>query len=366
MYCIKDPQHLLYQESVQSAFKDIYKCLKIDNTDADLLAEELEMFVGMVHSHRKQRGYVDNFSNCPLNFSDESVTQPIEGAQTPSSRFYPSASLTVHPSSSIPLCPKTFTPFPKLPPELRAKIWRSCAPERGRVIELNMSEDSIFPTKHPAQAVFHVNRESRRELLSVMGYETLMLKNSRHLRIEAWSRDAVINFTHEILFLNPPITEFTGRRYSDLEGNIPKMLLALKQAMKPDQLERIKTLAISVKKIREFEVKAAYRLPAFRGLETLILVLEKENGDGKKKIVFSKINGRTSLYDVPLWKMSSVLLQVAKNTFRLTQTGSYTSWNPPELVMCLKHTRDWNQERFVPEFTWKKVPLKEDPWRHHH
>ncbi|KAF5867824.1 uncharacterized protein Bfra_007021 [Botrytis fragariae] len=365
MDCIQDPQYLLYQESVHSAFQEIYKCLRIDNTDADLLAEELEMFVRMVHSHRKQRGYADDFSNCPLIFNDQFDTETIEGAQTPSSRSYPSTSLTVYPSSSFPLCPKTFTPFPRLPPELRQKIWRLCAPEHGRVIELNMSEDSIFPTKHPAHAVFHVNRESRKELLSVMGYETLILKNNRHLRIKAWSRDAVINFTHEVVFLNPPMSE-TIERYSDLEGNIPRMLLALKKAMKPGQLERIKTLAISVKSLREFEVKVAYRLPAFRGLETLICVLENEDGDGKMEIVLSKINGHTSLYDVPLWRMSSVLQQIAKTCFRLTQRGSYTSWNPPELVMCLKHTRDWNQERFIPEFAWKKVPLKEDPWKHHH
>ncbi|KAF7894269.1 hypothetical protein EAF00_007783 [Botryotinia globosa] len=365
MDCIEDPEHLLYQVSVHYAFKDIYRCLRIDNADSDLLAEELEMFVRMVHSHRKQRGYADDFSDCPLIFNDQVDTEPIEGVQTSSSRSYPSTSLTVHPSPSSPPCPKTFTLFPKLPPEARQNIWRLCAPEYGRVIELKISENSIFPTKHPAHAVFHVDRESRSHLLSIMGYETLMLKNDRHLRMKAWSRDAIINFKHEVLFLNPPMSGII-KGYSHVDGNIPRMLLALKQAMEPDQLERIKTLAISVKWIREFQVKAAYHLPAFRGLETLILVLEKADGDEKKEIVLSKINGHTSLYDVHLWKMSLVIQQIAKASFRHTRRGSYTSWNPPELVMCLKHTRDWNQEKFIPEFTWKKVPLKDDPWRHHH
>lgn len=293
-----------------------------------------------VHSHRKQRGYTNDFSNCPLIFNDQLDTEPIEGVQTPSSSSYPSTSLTVHPSPSFPLCPKTFTLFPKLPPETRQKNWCLCAPEHGRVIELNISKDSIFPTKHPAHAVFHVNRESRSHLLSVTGYETLMLKNNRDLRIKAWSRDAIINFTHEVLFLNPPMSGII-KGYSHVHGNIPRMLLALKQAMEPDQLERIKTLAISVKWIREFEVKAAHHLPAFRGLETLILVLEREDGDEKKEIFLSKINGHTSVYDVDVWKISLVIQQIAKTTFRRIQRGSYTSWNPPELIMCLKHTRDW-------------------------
>ncbi|TGO57175.1 hypothetical protein BCON_0068g00050 [Botryotinia convoluta] len=366
MDCIEDPQYLLYQKSVHSAFKDIYRCLRIDNADSNLLAEELEMFVRMIYSHRKQRGYADDFSKCPLIFNDQVDAEPIGNGQYPSPRSYSSTSHIVHPLSSIPLCPKTFTPFPRLPFELRQKIWRLCAPEHGRVIELNMSEDYIFPTKHPAHAVFHVNRESRNELLSVMGYETLMLKNNRSLRIKAWSRDAIINFTHEVLFLNPPRSETIEGHSSGLEADIPRMLLALKQAMKPDQLERIKTLAISIRRIREFTVEVTYHLPAFRGLETLILVLEKESGDGKKEIVLSKINGHTSLYDVALWRMSAVLQKIAKTAFCLAQRGSYTSWNMPELVMCLKHTRDWNQERFIPEFIWKKVPLKEDPWKHHH
>ncbi|KAF7925431.1 uncharacterized protein EAE97_010512 [Botrytis byssoidea] len=343
MDCIEDPEHLLYQVSVHYAFKDIYTCLRINNANSDLLAEELEMFVRMIHSHRKQRGYADDFSDCPLIFNDQLDTEPIEGVQTSSSRSYPFTSLTVHPPPSFTLCPKTFTLFPELPPEMRQNIWCLCAPEHGRVIELNISKDSIFPTKHPAHAIFHVNRESRSHLLSVMGYETLMLKNNRHLRIKAWSRDAIINFTHEVLFLNPPMLGII-KGYSHPDGNIPRMLLALKQAMEPDQLERIKTLAISVKWIREFQ----------------------EDGDETKEIVLSKINGHTSLYDVDLWKMSLVIQQVAKASFRLTRRGSYTSWNPPELVMCLKHTRDWNQEKFVPEFTWRKVPLKDDPWRHHH
>ncbi|TGO47758.1 hypothetical protein BOTNAR_0507g00050 [Botryotinia narcissicola] len=256
MDCIEDPEHLLYQVSVHYAFKDIYRCLRIDNANSDLLAEELEMFVRMVHSHRKQRDYADDFSNCPLIFNDQLDTEPIEGVQTSSSRSYPFTSLTVHPSPSFPLCPKTFTLFPKLPPKTRQNIWCLCAPEHGRVIELNISKDSIFPTKHPAHAIFHVNRESRSHLLSVMGYETLMLKNNRHLRIKAWSRDAIINFTHEVLFLNPPMSGII-KGYSHIDGNIPRMLLALKQATEPDQLERIKTLAISVKWIREFQVKAA-------------------------------------------------------------------------------------------------------------
>ncbi|KAF7885471.1 uncharacterized protein EAF02_003980 [Botrytis sinoallii] len=373
MDCARDPQHLLYQESVHSAFKDIYTCLQIDNADSDLLAEELEISVRMVHSHRKQRGYADDFSNCPLILNDQFDTEPNEGAQTPSSRSYPSTSLTVHPSSSFPLCPKTFTSFPKLSPELRQKIWHLCAPEHGRVIELNMSEDSIFPTKHPAHAVFHVNRESRKELLSVMGYETLMLENNRSLRIEAWSRDAVINFTHEVLFLNTPRTESSIERYlSGRKAKIPNMILALKQAMNQDQLERIKTLALSIQWGWELMTELTCHLPAFqglptfRGLETLILVLEKECDVKKKEIVLSRINGRTSLYDQDLWIASCTLQGNAKNTIRRIQRGSYTSWNAPELVMCLKHTRDWNQERFIPEFTWKKVPLKEDPWKHRH
>lgn len=47
MDCIEDPQNLLYQLNVHYAFKEIYRCLQIDNADSDLLAEELEMFVRM-------------------------------------------------------------------------------------------------------------------------------------------------------------------------------------------------------------------------------------------------------------------------------------------------------------------------------
>ncbi|TEY84060.1 hypothetical protein BOTCAL_0022g00350 [Botryotinia calthae] len=343
---IKDPHNLLDENNVRFAFRNIYRHLHIDNADSDLLAEELEMFVRMVNLHRKQRGYANDFSRCLLIFNDQLDTEPIESAQLP---------------SLFPLCPKSFTPFPRLPPELRKKIWGLCAPEHGRVIELNMSEDYIFPTKHPAHAVFHVNRESRNQLLSDMGYETLMLKNNRHSRIEAWSRDAIINFTHEVLFLNPPRPE----NVHYLTDDIPNMLLALKQAMKQDQLERIKTLAISIKSAWEIREKVTCHLPAFRGLETLILVLEKESGD-KKEIVLSRINGHTSLYDAGLWKTSCFLLEVVRKRFYRTQRESYTSWNPPEPVICLKQTRDWNQERFIPEFTWKKVPLKEVPWKHQH
>ncbi|KAM0154685.1 hypothetical protein ACHAPG_006375 [Botrytis cinerea] len=337
----KDPQTLLDGKDVRVAFKNIYAHLRIDNADSDLLAEELEMFVRMVHSHRKQRGYANDFSECSLIFNDQLDTEPLESAQLP---------------SSFPPCPESFTPLPRLPPELRQKIWGLCAPEYGRVIELNMSEDYIFPTKHPAHAVFHVNRESRKQLLSNMGYETLMLRNDRHSRIEAWSRDAIINFTHEVLFLNPP----TPANLHHPTDDLPNMFSALEQAMKQDQLERIKTLAISIKSAWEVREKVTSYLTAFRGLETLILVLENKSVD-RKEIVLSRINEHTSSYDTGLWKKSSFLLEVVRKCFQHTQRGNYTSWNPPEPVVCLKQTRDWNQERFIPEFTWKKVP-----WKHQH
>jgi hypothetical protein len=70
------------------------------------------------------------------------------------------------------LGPKTFTLFPKLPPELRSHIWQASFPP-GRRIKA-YAESYGIPTAiytHPTPVAFRINRESRQE--SKLHYETL-------------------------------------------------------------------------------------------------------------------------------------------------------------------------------------------------
>ncbi|KAF7959403.1 hypothetical protein EAE96_001023 [Botrytis aclada] len=158
-----------------------------------------------------------------------------------------------------------------------------------------MSEDLIFPTNHPAHAVFHKNRESMNGLLSVMGYETLMLKNNRSSRIKAWSMDVIIDFTREVLLLNPQRSGTIGGHSPWLGADVSKMLLALKQTMKQEQLRKITTGYIH-QVVAGAYGRSVLSFTCISRVGTLILLLEKGSNGGKKEIILSKTNWHSSLY----------------------------------------------------------------------
>jgi 2EXR family len=67
----------------------------------------------------------------------------------------------------MPLPPEAFSIFHRLPPEIRCQIWRTSTPNYRLVpIEYRMSTCSYVPRTSPP-AILQVNRESRREGLSI-------------------------------------------------------------------------------------------------------------------------------------------------------------------------------------------------------
>ncbi|OBT64842.1 hypothetical protein VE03_06427 [Pseudogymnoascus sp. 23342-1-I1] len=61
----------------------------------------------------------------------------------------------------------TFTPFPRLPTELRTAIWRAALPCDPGITELLIHNKSITP-RLVAHTIFRVNRESRAEAFAVL------------------------------------------------------------------------------------------------------------------------------------------------------------------------------------------------------
>ncbi|ELR04246.1 hypothetical protein VC83_00299 [Pseudogymnoascus destructans] len=61
----------------------------------------------------------------------------------------------------------TFTPFPRLPTELRTAIWRASLPCDLHIAEVRICNKSIAPHL-PAHTIFSVNRESRAEAFRVL------------------------------------------------------------------------------------------------------------------------------------------------------------------------------------------------------
>ncbi|OBT87580.1 hypothetical protein VE02_04111 [Pseudogymnoascus sp. 03VT05] len=61
----------------------------------------------------------------------------------------------------------TFTPFPRLPTELRTAIWRAALPCDLHITEVRIYNKSIAPHLF-AHTIFSVNRESRAEAFRVL------------------------------------------------------------------------------------------------------------------------------------------------------------------------------------------------------
>lgn len=209
--------------------------------------------------------------------------------------------------------------------------------------------------------MFDVNRESRRECMFSMGYETLALTTDYIPKIETQFGEVVINFTHDTLYLIEPDPKTVSPPFGRLASDMLATISTFVDSLKEHHREKVQALAIFIHHTVFYEYSSiaaliTERLPLFRGLKTLTLVMGKQNDNGNtpysgREIVFSKIKG----YD-PRRKHASSLRQCFMKSFRDTQKD-HPSWKKPAIVnRCLKQSRDWEQQRFMPEFTWKKIP----------
>lgn len=70
----------------------------------------------------------------------------------------------------------SFTPFPRLPIEVRTIIWKLCVP-RGRTVQIEVNKSGSFKGSHaPAPAVLQICQESRYECLKMF---SVLIENKK-------------------------------------------------------------------------------------------------------------------------------------------------------------------------------------------
>jgi hypothetical protein len=96
-----------------------------------------------------------------------------------------------------------FTLFPRLPAELRAKIWRQALfEERNHIIELRINNTAVLPAARPP-TTFHVNQESRHESMMALP-DCLSLSQDQEAPIRVHlQEDDVIYFSRDGLYRPP-------------------------------------------------------------------------------------------------------------------------------------------------------------------
>jgi hypothetical protein len=143
----------------------------------------------------------------------------------------------------------SFTPFPRLPQEIRARIYE-LASYQPRIIEVTCHEKPMSDT--PVPALLHASSESRKIALKV--YVPLVLDEVETGTFVNWDLDTI--------FVNDRRSAFnTPMRYTVLH-------------------EKCKKLALPSTKFMRFHLADEYKT-----LESLVVVLDVASGDGNVEFV---------------------------------------------------------------------------------
>lgn len=144
----------------------------------------------------------------------------------------------------------TFTPFQRLPHEIRARIYE-LASYQPRIIEVTCHEKPMSDT--PVPALLHASSESRKIALKV--YERLMLDDVETGTFVNWELDTIFVNDHRSAFNNRHLN------YTTLH-------------------EKCKKLALPANTFTPFNLPDEYT-----NLETLIVVLKVAPGEGNVEFV---------------------------------------------------------------------------------
>ncbi len=111
---------------------------------------------------------------------------------------------------------QVFTLFPKLPPELRDKIWNEhCAQLQPRVVDLWATKDSTeekmkYGTHSQASTILHISREARS--IGLKYYKLLFeedIQRETVRNVETPKKPHIyVNWEHDILFPVPFLPEY--------------------------------------------------------------------------------------------------------------------------------------------------------------
>lgn len=113
-------------------------------------------------------------------------------------------------TSEISMKNDTFILFPKLPIELRLKIWDTAMPE-ARILKVLWSEDRGFYTDSTAPAVLHVCSESR-----TVARKILQLRSWRMAKMQSFGRLE----SHRMLFVSMTKTLTRTEPHPSVPGSI--------------------------------------------------------------------------------------------------------------------------------------------------
>ena len=228
----------------------------------------------------------------------------------------------------------TFTSFPRLPNELRRKIWRLCLPFGARTIELGNSKAGEVFTTTQLCTTFHVNRESRAESIFSMKYERLTLSINRARN----SAQTLCDYSRDTLYLNSALcSSMTG-----YDEQPTAALSTLAAALGTDQARWIERLAIECYQWGDFDEpkQLAAQLLRFQGLKTLIIVMMVD----RPRIGHPYFLGDdTFRFEEPEWdyRKEERNLQGRFEDLYTPLARRVLEWHPPQvLIVCLKKIAD--------------------------
>ena len=175
-----------------------------------------------------------------------------------------------------------FTLFPKLPPELRRKIWKEACFE-PRIVEVDisiyptiltaLSVDCDYETQTPTPAILHVCSESRQ--IGLKHYDRIFRRASFFNAKDLKEHIIYVNFEQDTVHLSLGQQQVEGREIHALMAALIQQNVTF-----PEALRRIKRLAIPMSPQPSLEVfDYLYMLRPCTGLTEVILVCgQDENG----------------------------------------------------------------------------------------
>lgn len=171
---------------------------------------------------------------------------------------------------------QTFSLFPKLPIEIRLKIWRLALRERRRIIELGVSHNRVSLLT-PDPTVFNVNQESRGEAIQALTCFSFF-------PLERMGSRGYVQPQTDIIYLHPgpswPHMDGIGEDDgieddNEFEDDVTEQLRYFATSVSDDERAKVQHLAIDMCVWTRLENTGLFsrQISRFLGLKTLVVVL---------------------------------------------------------------------------------------------
>ncbi|KAH8679660.1 hypothetical protein BGZ60DRAFT_512502 [Tricladium varicosporioides] len=222
-----------------------------------------------------------------------------------------------------PVSCQEFPVFPKLPGEIRRRIWHLCVPRHGRIVEIGRTrpEGNIYATT-PLPVICSVSREARSEALAGMGCSIVSIRTKDGLK----KTNLFLNFKKDTIYINSSIFRahwlippFDDLEDADMDGDYVTVTLAtLCSALGDERIEKVERLAVDLHPWGKFDRpdRLIQQLLRFKNLKLLTAIMEWRTGPVRPDALGSEVfeerewymrnercNLEARLYD--LYKMAS-------------------------------------------------------------